>query len=94
MSLAIVWTDDAQETFDYIVNFIEYKWGQASAEKFVKTAHKSINAISAQPYLYIASISSNVRKAVITKQTSMFYEVHDTHVTVLFFWDNRQEPIL
>ena len=23
----------------------------------------------------------------------MFYEVHASHITILYFWDDRQEPI-
>lgn len=94
MSLAIAWTDEAQETFNHTVNQIESKWGEVSAGDFVRSTHKTITIISTQPYLFSASLTSNIRKAVISKQTSMFYEVHSTHITILFFWDNRQEPIL
>ena len=34
-----------------------------------------------------------VRKAIITKQTSVLYKVNKTHIEILFFWDNRQEPV-
>ena len=94
MKLPIGWTDDARETFDSTINQIEVKWGTASAEKFVRSANKVIGSISTQPYLFKASYTANIRKAVITGQTSMFYEVHATHIVILFFWDNRQEPVL
>ncbi len=94
MKLTIAWTDEAQETFNFTVNQIENKWGTKSAEKFVRDTHKLINLISTQPYLFNASYTLNIRKAVISKQTSMFYEVHSAHVSILFFWDNRQEPVL
>lgn len=38
-------------------------------------------------------IDVNVRIATITKQTSLFYEVKDDHIILLFFYDNRQDPI-
>lgn len=94
MSLAIAWTDDARQTFDDTVIQIEARWGTRSAEKFVKEAHKIIGSIATQPYLYKASYTENIRQAFISKQTSMFYEVHTAHIVILFFWDNRQEPIL
>ena len=34
-----------------------------------------------------------VRKATITKQTSVLYQVSKTHIEILFFWDNRQDPV-
>lgn len=94
MSLPIAWTDDAQESFDATVNQIESKWGIRIAEVFVRDAHKTISLIAIQPYMFNASFTSNIRKAVISKQTSMFYEVHATYITILFFWDNRQDPVL
>lgn len=94
MNLAIVWTNEAKTTFDDTVIQIESKWGNRSAGKFVKATYKTISSISNQPYLFKASHNENVRQAVITSQTSMFYEVHSSHIVILFFWDNRQEPIL
>jgi plasmid stabilization system protein ParE len=94
MSLAVAWTDEAKATFDDTVIQIQAKWGERSVEKFVKAAHKIIHSISNQPYLFKASHNENVRQAVISGQTSMFYEVHSSHIVILFFWDNRQEPIV
>ena len=93
MSLAIFWTDEATDTFDSIVSLIETKWTDKEAAEFVKHANKVITLIADQPYMYKSSISNNVRQVVITKQTSMFYEVQHEFITILFFWDNRQEPI-
>ncbi|HTD41613.1 MAG TPA: hypothetical protein VK671_13380 [Mucilaginibacter sp.] len=94
MKLAVAWTDEAQETFELTVKQIENKWGTRSAEKFAQSAFKTINTISTQPYLFKASYTHNIRQAFITKQTSMYYEVHTAHIAILYFWDNRQEPIL
>ena len=92
MNLAVFWTDDAKITFDSIVVFIESKWSTKEAENFVRHTQKVLKLISDQPYMYKASINNNVRQAVITKQTSIFYEVHHEFITILYFWDNRQEP--
>jgi len=94
MTLSVRWTDEARETFDIIVELIDTKWGFASAQKFVRSAQSTIDNISNQPYIFKASISKNIRKAYITKQTSMFYEVRNTEIILLYFWDNRQEPLL
>lgn len=93
MSLAIVWTDEAQQTFDDTILQIEAKWGERSVGKFVKETNGIINSISSQPYIYKASLTENVRQAFISRQTSMFYEIHANYITILYFWDNRQEPM-
>jgi plasmid stabilization system protein ParE len=51
MSLAIHWTDEAKETFDSIVLFIENKWSERQAEIFVKHTQKVLLLISNQPYM-------------------------------------------
>lgn len=94
MSLSVLWTDEAQETFDRIVLLLEDNWGMAAARKFIQDVQKTTTLLQEQPYLYKASPVLNCRQAVITHQTSMFYEVTDNQIIILFFYDNRQEPIV
>ncbi|HEY8929020.1 MAG TPA: type II toxin-antitoxin system RelE/ParE family toxin [Mucilaginibacter sp.] len=94
MSLAILWSDDAKDTFDIIVSFIESEWGESSSKKFVTHTNKILKLISDQPYMYKSSFSIDVRQAFISPQTSLYYEIHQESIMILFFWDNRQEPIL
>ena len=94
MSLAVFWTEDAKDTFDSIISLIAAKWNSKEVADFVNHTNKVIALIVQQPLMYKASISNNVRQVVLTKQTSMFYEVHHEFITILFFWDNRQEPVL
>jgi plasmid stabilization system protein ParE len=93
MSRSIYWTEEAHETFDGIVLTIDNKWGVKQAGLFVKRVQQILTLIADQPYLFKASITHDVRQAIISKQTSMFYEVKETSISILFFWNNRQEPM-
>jgi len=93
MALEVRWTDEAEVTFDVIVTFIDEGWGELAANKFLNKAKRILISISQQPLLYPESAIGNVHKAVITKQTSLFYEVYDNRIILLFFWDNRQDPL-
>ena len=93
MSYTIYWTDEAHETFDTIVLTIEKEWGIKQAGIFVKRVQQISTLIAEQPYLFRASITHNLRQAIISKQTSMFYEVKETSINILFFLNNRQEPL-
>ena len=94
MSLDIIFTDDATEMLLSITNLIESKWGAKQAEKFLSKVYKTIDLISKQPYLFKASaIEENVRIGIVSKQTSFFYEIQESEIIILFFWDNRQDPI-
>jgi plasmid stabilization system protein ParE len=46
MSLAVFWTDEANDTFDSIVLLIETKWTDKEAADFVNHANKVITLIS------------------------------------------------
>jgi len=60
----------------------------------LKKAYKTIDLAAKNPYMFkSSSIKENVRIGLVTKQTSFFYEVHENEIIILFFWDNRQEPI-
>jgi plasmid stabilization system protein ParE len=93
MKLAVVLTPRAKETFIAVILQIKDKWGDHSADKFVERAYQVLDTVAQQPYLFKAYQEENVRKAFITKHTSLVYRVAVDHIEVLFFWDNRQEPI-
>jgi plasmid stabilization system protein ParE len=85
MNLHILWTEEAKETFESVVSFIEYKWGFNSAKKFIAKSNRIIASISAHPYIFKATYPKSLRKAVITKQTSLFYEVHESYIALIYF---------
>jgi hypothetical protein len=61
----------------------------------VSKAEKTISLIADNPFMFRAStIDDDVRIALITKQCSLFCRVTDASVNLLFFWDNRQEPLI
>jgi plasmid stabilization system protein ParE len=93
MNLEVRWTTEAEFTFDHIVSFIQDQWGIKSSDKFINKTKNILLNISRQPFLFPESGIENVRKAVITKQSSVFYEIHPNHIMLVSFWDNRQDPL-
>jgi len=93
MALKIVFSDDATETLLLITGHIRNNWGSRQADKFLEKVHKTLDLTAKNPYMFKAStIEENVRKGLISKQTSFFYEIHESEIFILFFLDNRQEP--
>ena len=92
--MKVIWSENAEITFDIIVLFIEAKFGVTSAKKFISKVDSVIHSISNQPYIYkSSSFNDKVRKASITKQCSLFYEINQERIQLSYFWDNRQEPL-
>ncbi|MFI5161819.1 MAG: type II toxin-antitoxin system RelE/ParE family toxin [Sphingobacteriales bacterium] len=95
MSLVILYTPRSKETLSSVHNFIQNKFGVISADKFAAKVEKTITLIAEHPFIFKAStLDDSVRIGLINKQTSLFYRVTGTSIHLLFFWDNRQEPVL
>lgn len=91
--MQIIWSKNAQITFDAIVLYLENSFGNHVAKKFIAKADSSIQSIAAFPNLYRAiSLKQSVRKATISKVCSFYYEINSDTIIILYFWDNRQEP--
>ena len=94
MALNILYTPKAKETFVLVYNLINEKFGVKIANNFLIKAERTIHLISEQPQMFkSSSISEDVRVAHFTKNTSLFYQVADQQINLLFFFDNRQEPL-
>lgn len=92
MALKIEWSDEAEETYLDILNYLENNWSRKEVLKFIKRTEALFETILTQPYLFKASQNQYIRKAVIGKQNAILYRVTDTHIYLLTFWDNRQNP--
>ncbi len=94
MALVTRWTDEAEYTFDEIIENLERNWTEKEIQNFVRKAHKVISQIEINPYQFKASCFHEIRKAFITKHNSLFYFVNEEKgiIELYAFWDNRKDP--
>ena len=93
MALKIQWTKRAEKSFDKIVEYLEEEWSEASAKKFVRKTDKLLGQIAENPEMCPAvEGKEDVRKGLVTKQTSVFYRIMDNIIRLITFWDNRRDP--
>jgi len=94
MTYEVVISETATHTFEYIRTQVEDKWGEKYVKKFETRVGHILDIVTSSPFAYKSiPFNSNIRKAFIHKNCSMFYEIDESKVTILFFWDNRQAPI-
>lgn len=94
MHFDVIFSNEAIDTFESIGQQIEAKWGEKELLEFRKRAYKVIEIIGKFPLIFpVVNKTQNVRKAFIHKNCPMFYIPGETYIEVLFFWDNRQDPI-
>jgi plasmid stabilization system protein ParE len=95
VSHRLIFTRRAKETYAAIQSQLLYRFGPAVLAKFEKKTVKTLNLVTESPFMFKSITETpHVRKGLIHKNCSVFYEVKVTEIEILFFWDNRQEAIL
>ncbi len=84
--MQVIWSKNAEITFDVMTEYIQSKFGKKSVLKFISKVNSVILTIQYQPYIYkFYSDFNSIRKATIAKQSSMFYEIVNDKITILYF---------
>ncbi len=91
--LAIVWTQTAVKQRNYVFNY----WNERNQSNVFSTKlNKEIKAttklLQTFPHLGKATTYPNTRTLLVIKNYSLLYQVTETHIIVVGFWDNRQSP--
>lgn len=90
----IVFSEKARDTFQSIQMQLLDRWGIDVVIQFEKRTWDIIGKLSKSPLIFQSSeTNAIIRKVVIHKNCSLFYKIRGQKVELLFFWDNRQDPI-
>ncbi len=95
MSYKLVFSRQAKETYAAIQSQLYNRFGQKVLQKFERKTVKTLDLILQSPFMFKSVANDeNVRKGLIHKNCSVFYVVKATEIELLFFWDNRQDPLI
>lgn len=90
----IIWSNVALNNLKEIIYYLENRWTEAEISNFVRLLDKRLASIERNPHLFpFIKHSKSIRRSVLSKQTTIYYQVikHDIRLITLF--DNRQNPI-
>ena len=89
----IFWTKESLTNLEDILDYLISAWSQREVVNFKSKLSKQLKLISKYPLLFPASqINPNLRKAVLSKQTTVFYKIQDKHIYIIYLFDTRQNP--
>ena len=89
----LIWSDEALENLKGIIEYLEKSWTTREIKKFARLLDKNLNLIKENPQTFPKSNhSENFRRAVISKQVSIFYQIENQAVHIISVFDNRQNP--
>lgn len=77
---------------EQLLQYLTQQWSSKSKDKFLKKLDASIKALAENPEIFPAStIDPKLRKCVISKQSSLLYEIHTDGIFIVNLFDNRQD---
>ena len=92
MALEVIWTDEANDNLDEIIEYLEKNWANKEIHDFFTRLDESIEAIRKNPGSYKNSVrKSGVKEFQHSKQTTIFYTYDDNAVYVLLLWINKKD---
>ncbi|MFN5984100.1 MAG: type II toxin-antitoxin system RelE/ParE family toxin [Fluviicola sp.] len=87
----IIWSDESLLAFDEIVDFIFEKWGIIPVLDFQNEINRLIFLLGKNKKLCPKSKTVNIRKCVISEQTSLIYKIEGNLLEIITFIDNRSK---
>ena len=89
----VVWTDEAEATFERLIAYLISHNSKQELEKVVSGIEQCIRLVSQNPGLFALYQHSNrgARKCVITKRCVMFYRDSEDFIEILGIYDTRQD---
>lgn len=89
MEYKIFWTKNSLDNLDEILDYLNNRWTNREVINFKNKLGRQIKLIEQNPFLFPASNYNNrLRKAVLSKQTTIFYEVRDKLIYIVFLFVN------
>ncbi|RMD98606.1 MAG: type II toxin-antitoxin system RelE/ParE family toxin [Bacteroidetes bacterium] len=93
MKYGVKWSPEAKEEFSQILDYLESRFGNRATIDFIEKVDIVIGHIAVNPKIFPASPKRpDIHRAIISKQTSLYYRLEKQEVQLLHFWDNRKDP--
>jgi len=89
----IVWSAKANYELKEILNFYNKRNGNSNySEKLLDEVENNLKSLSKNEFL--GRLTSNKKtRVLVLKVFLIFYEIENNQITILSFWDNRQDLI-
>ena len=88
----IIWTPQAQITFNNVIDYLQNKWTEKEIVKFVESTERVIEYISQNPKMFRRTNKINVFEALVTPHNLLIYKVFSGKIYLITFWDTRRNP--
>ncbi len=89
----IRWTDESIRNLEVILEYLETNWTEKEVNSFKSKLGQLLETIRKFPTIFPASQAvPRLRKAVLSAQTTVFYEIKGESINLISLFDTRQDP--
>ncbi|MGF7138247.1 type II toxin-antitoxin system RelE/ParE family toxin [Roseimarinus sediminis] len=93
MPYPVRYSTRSSEEYEEILDYVFNKFGAAVAAKVDMCFEKVIDQIAINPNLYpYSDKKENLRRCVISSQTTLYYRFNGTNIELASFRGNRMNP--
>ena len=90
--MEIIWSDDAKLDYDENIEYLLKEWSEESASTFIEEVEAVLELLKTNPKLYPKSNYKSIRRAVIRKQITLFYQDKGSSIYLVRFWNTYKDP--
>ena len=93
MAYRIIHSPLAEKSFLQNIFYLEEDWTTKEIKQFIKKTSDVVDILKSDPYIFQKlEYNMNLRKVILIKQITLFYEIKGNNVYILLFWNNYQDP--
>jgi plasmid stabilization system protein ParE len=88
----IIWNEFARHDFYQNIDYLLKEWSEKEAQVFIDKVFDVLYIIEKGNLEFQITNRKDIRRCVITKQITLFYQIKDDqHVELLRFWNNSMD---
>ena len=92
MEYKLFWSDESLGNLRDIISYLETEWSERELIGFKTKLSKQLDLIVKNPKLFpVSDFQPRLRKAVLSKQTTIFYELRDYEIHIAYLFSNRMD---
>jgi plasmid stabilization system protein ParE len=88
----VFWNNYARIDYYENIDYLLENWGETVTQNFIDTVSNTIEILKKGQFEFQRTNLDNIRRAVISRQVTLFYKVEKNSVELLRFWNNYQNP--
>ena len=94
MDYKLFWSKESISNLESILSYLESEWTDREMASFKRKLSKQLELIEKNPRLFpVSDVQPRLRKAVLSKQTTIFYELKEYEIHIAYLFSNRMDIV-